>query len=71
MLDSEKTVTAMLSDILYRNPTLTLQVADHVRAHWVWRHVCYKNGQIPTEAPVDTTLLVDRKTTRSTDTGDL
>ncbi|DBA85607.1 TPA: hypothetical protein ACH3X1_005187 [Trebouxia sp. C0004] len=44
------------------------QVANHVRAHWAWRHICYKNGQIPTEIPVDTTLLVDRKSTRSTDT---
>ena len=38
--------------------TLVVQVADHVRAHCVWRHVCYKNSQIPTENSLDAVQLV-------------
>jgi len=30
-----------------------LQSAQHVRAHWFWRHVAYKNGVIPDEDKPD------------------
>ena len=29
-----------------------------MRAHRVWRHVCYKDGQIPADAALDTASLV-------------
>ena len=48
-----------------------MQVADHVRAHPVWRRVCYKNGQMPRNAPLDATQLVEREVTRSTDDQEL
>ena len=37
-------------------------MVDHVRAHRVWRHVCYKNGQIPADAALDTARLVQKST---------
>lgn len=45
-----------------------LQVADHVRAHPIWRYVCYKDGRVPSDAPLDATQLVDRDVTWSADT---
>ena len=41
---------------------LSLQVSDHVHAHWVWRHVCYKGaprGKLPNA--LGTTHLIDKE----------
>lgn len=50
---------------------VALQVADHVRAHPIWRRVCYKDGRIPSDAPLDTTQLVDREVAGCIDSQDL